>query len=356
MKVVSVVGARPQFVKAAALDSALEKRHQHVLIHTGQHYDNSMSQVFFEDLGVQTPARNLGVGSDSHGAQTGKMLIGLEPVLKEEHPDFVLVYGDTNSTLAGALAASKLRIVQGHVEAGLRSFDRAMPEEVNRIMADHLANLLFAPTRTAVENLRREGIREGVHRVGDVMLDATSAHLETSQERDIVSRYGVAQGRFLLLTIHRPSNADDSRRLAAILNALDVMEEDIVFPMHPRTAAQIEKGGLAKKLGPRWRLVEPVGYLDFLSLLVSARKVITDSGGVQKEAYFVGVPCITLRAETEWVETVEDGWNVLVDADPDTIRQAVNASNPSGPRSDHYGDGHAAEKIASILESRLEIP
>ncbi len=355
LKVVSVVGARPQFIKAAALDEALRGRHRHSVIHTGQHYDDLMSKIFFTDLGLQAPSRNLGVGSDRHGAQVGRMLILLEPALEEERPDIVLVYGDTNSTLGGALAASKLRIPLGHVEAGLRSYNRAMPEEVNRVVADHLADLLFAPTKTGVENLHREGIAEGVHRVGDVMLDILSRHVKEARDEEVPARLGVVPGHFLLLTIHRPSNADDPEHLAAILRALDDVGEDIVFPVHPRTASQMENQGLGENLGPRWRRIEPVGYREFISLLVSARKVVTDSGGVQKEAYFAGIPCITVRSETEWVETLEDGWNVLVAADPDSIRRAVAAAIPTQPRKDHYGDGHAAEKIVSILESWLEV-
>jgi UDP-N-acetylglucosamine 2-epimerase len=351
MKVVSVVGARPQFIKAAPIDAVLRRDHEHVLIHTGQHYDDAMSRVFFEALAIPAPKRNLDVGSGRHGWQTGEMLRGLEPVLQEEKPDVVLTYGDTNSTLAAALAAAKLGLSAGHVEAGLRSYNRAMPEETNRIVADRLSDVLFCPTETAVANLEKEGIREGVHRVGDVMLDVALRHADDARRRDAPSRFGVAKGAYLLLTLHRPSNADDEGRLATILKALDEGEEDVVFPVHPRTAARIEKGGLAEGLSPRLRLVEPVSYPDFLSLLLGARKVLTDSGGVQKEAYFFGVPCITLREETEWTETVEDGWNVLVGADPDQIRRAVTTFAPSGRRRDRFGDGHAAEAIERVLAS-----
>jgi len=347
MKVASVVGARPQFIKAAPVSAVLRKQHTEVLIHTGQHYDDEMSAAFFRSLRIPEPDYNLGVGSGAHGEQTGRMLVELERVLIADRPDAVLVYGDTNSTLAGALAASKLHLPLAHVEAGLRSHNRHMPEEINRVVADHLSALLFCPTQTAVENLAAEGIRAGVHLVGDVMYDVALATAQEARQRDTLKRLGVAAKDYLLCTVHRPSNTDDPHSLRAIVEALGACGRRVVFPVHPRTRKVIGELGLA--LGPNVTATEPLDYLDFQCLLMEAAKVLTDSGGVQKEAYFFGIPCLTLRDETEWIETVEDGWNVLVGADKKEILAAISDFNPKGTQGKSFGDGRAAERIVEIL-------
>ena len=348
MKVVSVVGTRPQFIKAAPVSAALRKHHREILIHTGQHYDDGMSASFFRSLRIPEPDYNLGVGSGTHGEQTGRMLIELEPVLGSNAPDVVLVYGDTNSTLAAALAAAKLHLPVAHVEAGLRSHNREMPEEINRIVADHVSTLLFCPTQTAVDQLAAEGVRAGVHLVGDVMYDVALATAQEARRRDIRKRLGLARKEYLLCTVHRPSNTDDARNLRSIGEALAECGRPVVFPVHPRTRKFLEQHGLLSVLTDVL-LVEPLDYLDFQALLMEAAKVLTDSGGVQKEAYFFGVPCITLRDDTEWIETVEDGWNVLVGADKREILRAIAEFSPSGTKQKSFGDGHAAERIVEIL-------
>lgn len=350
MKIASVVGARPQFIKAAPVSREIRQHHQEILVHTGQHYDENMSDVFFDILDIPRPDYNLGVGSASHGRQTAEMMRALEDVLEKEGPGFVLVYGDTNSTLAGALVAAKMGIPLGHVEAGLRSFNRRMPEEVNRIVADHLASLLFAPTQTAVENLVREGITRGVHMVGDVMYDVALQSAQAARARDVLGRLGLRKGDYLLVTLHRPQNVDDPATLGSIVHALEQAGRTVVFPVHPRTRKNLEAFGLWDRVRSKVKAIEPVDYLDFLALLMGASKVLTDSGGVQKEAYFFGVPCITLRDETEWIETLEDGWNALVGADTEEILDAIAKFNPAGTKSKSFGDGHAAEKIARILD------
>ncbi len=348
MKVVSVVGARPQFIKAAAVSRVLRREHKEVLLHTGQHYDDLMSDVFFRELGLPQPDVNLGVGSASHGRQTGEMLIGIERVLLEERPDRVLVYGDTNSTLAGALAAAKLEIPLAHVEAGLRSFNRTMPEEINRVIADRLSDLLFCPTRTAVENLAREGITAGVHLVGDVMYDILLQSLPLAERRsNILERLGLASGTYLLATIHRAGNTDVRENLSAIVAGLNAANEPVVFPLHPRTRRALARWGISP--AENVLLIEPVGYLDMLILEKNARLILTDSGGVQKEAYWLGIPCLTLREETEWVETVEAGWNVLVGTSVERMVEAVRTFHPQGKRPALFGDGRAGEKIVRIL-------
>lgn len=349
MKVVSIVGARPQFVKAAAVSRVLREKHTEVLVHTGQHYDSNMSAVFFEELGIPEPDVNLGVGSGHHGVQTGAMLARIEEVLLAERPDWVLVYGDTNSTLAGALAAAKLHIPVAHVEAGLRSFNRGMPEEINRVVADHLSDLLFCPSQTAVDNLAVEGIRRGVHLVGDVMVDALAFAAKRAQNRSgTLERLGLTKGRYLLATVHRAENTDDDVRLRNILAAFDALEEPVIFPAHPRTRKAINTLGYSP--APHVQLIEPVGYLDMVMLEQSARMILTDSGGVQKEAYWLGVPCITLRDETEWVETIEVGWNVIVGADISRIVQTVRSLAPPAERPALYGDGQAARRCVTLLE------
>jgi UDP-N-acetylglucosamine 2-epimerase len=327
--------------------------HAEYLVHTGQHYDYEMSQVFFDELGIPQPDVNLEVGSGPHGWQTGQMLIRLEEVLLAQRPDWVLVYGDTNSTLAGALAAVKLRVPVAHVEAGLRSFNRAMPEEHNRVLTDHIADLLFCPTPTAVDNLRNEGITRGVHLVGDTMYDAVLQFAGVARQRStILARLGLRPRGYLLATVHRPANTDEPTNLRNILAAFAALAEPVIFPVHPRTRKKIEELGLGAGdgAGANPRLIEPVGYLDMLMLEQNARLILTDSGGIQKEAYWLGVPCVTLRAETEWVETVAAGWNVVVGADRARIVAAARSLVASAERPVAYGDGRAAGQIVSILE------
>ncbi|MBN1136381.1 MAG: UDP-N-acetylglucosamine 2-epimerase (non-hydrolyzing) [Anaerolineae bacterium] len=350
MKVVSIVGARPQFIKAAPVSRALRQVIHEVLVHTGQHYDYDMSAIFFDQLQIPPPDYNLEVGSGSHGWQTGTMLIRIEEVLLKEQPDWVLVYGDTNSTLAGALAAVKLHIPLAHVEAGLRSFNREMPEEYNRVLADHAADLLLCPTQTAMDHLAREGVTRGVHLVGDVMYDAVLYNIALAEQRsDPLARLGLAPGGYALATIHRPSNTDNPTQLQAILTTLQALAADypVVFPVHPRTRQKLSE--FPASYTPNLQLVEPVGYLDMLLLERHARLILTDSGGVQKEAYFFAVPCLTLRRETEWVETIDTGWNRLVGGDLASVVQLARDFKPTGSPPPLFGDGHAAERITTLL-------
>lgn len=351
MKIFSVIGARPQFIKAAPVGRALRKAGlEEVLLHTGQHYDRDMSQVFFEELGIGEPQYNLGVGSGSHAAQTAAMLTGIEDALIKERPDALLIYGDTNSTLAGALAAAKLGAPVAHVEAGLRSYNRSMPEEINRVVADSLSTLLFCPTGAAAANLAHEGVTRGVSIVGDVMYDAVLWALERKGEEAgiILSRLGLKSGAYLLATTHRASNTDNPANLAAIISALNAAGEPVVFPVHPRTRKALDKTGIA--LGENIMPIEPVSYLQMLTLERHARAILTDSGGVQKEALWLMVPCITMRDETEWTETVECGWNTLTGTDPARILAALRLPRPAKAPPQIYGDGHAAERIANILK------
>jgi UDP-N-acetylglucosamine 2-epimerase len=351
VKIVSVVGARPQFIKAAPVSRALRRRHTEVLVHTGQHYDDNMSAVFFRELGLPEPDHHLGVGSGTHGVQTGQMLMKIEAVLLDEQPDWVLVYGDTNSTAAGALAAAKLHLPVAHVEAGLRSFNRAMPEEINRVVADHLSTLLLCPSETAARQLSAEGVTRGVHVVGDVMADSLQAAAGRAREMsDVLARFGLSDKRYLLATVHRAENTDDPTRLGSLLAAFGQAGEPIIFPVHPRTRKRLDEFGL--KLPQNVSAVEPQGYLDTVRLIGAARLVLTDSGGMQKEAYWLGVPCVTLRGETEWVETVEAGWNTLVGTDPECLLAAVRGFAPPTSRPVLYGDGHAAERVAEIVTAR----
>jgi UDP-N-acetylglucosamine 2-epimerase len=349
VKIVSIVGARPQFVKAAAISRTLRQRHTEILVHTGQHYDYEMSGIFFDGLDIPAPDVNLSVRSGSHGAQTGAMLGGIESVLLAERPDCVLIYGDTNSTLAGALAASKLSIPVAHVEAGLRSFNRRMPEEINRVVADHLSSLLLCPSETAVRNLATEGITRDVHLVGDVMLDVLNWARQrvSAAPPQILDRLGLTKQRYLLATVHRSENTDDLERLSGILHAFNSLDEPLVFPVHPRARKVMTEANW--RIGAHIQLIDPVGYLDMVALAGSARMVLTDSGGLQKEAYWLGVPCLTLRNETEWVETVETGWNVLVGSDSEKIVDAVRAVAPADSRPALYGDGFAAAKCVDLL-------
>jgi UDP-N-acetylglucosamine 2-epimerase len=351
-KIVSVVGARPQFIKAAPVCRALRAsgRHAEILVHTGQHYDPAMSDIFFGELGIPAPDHHLGVGSGPHGAQTGAMLAAIELVLMDERPDAVLVYGDTNSTLAGALAAVKLGIPVAHVEAGLRSYNRSMPEEINRLMVDLVSSLLFCPSPSAAENLAREGITRGVYVVGDVMADALAEAVARAATRaELLSRLDVRPEAFLLATIHRAENTNDPARLRAILDAFRLIPEPIVFPVHPRTRKALAGLGDPHLGIPNLRAIEPVGYLDMALLERSARLILTDSGGIQKEAYWLGVPCLTLRSETEWVETVEAGWNRVVGAETETIVRSVREFRPPAAHPPLYGGTGAAARIVALL-------
>ncbi len=325
MKVMTVVGARPQFIKAAPVTNALrEAGYEEILVHTGQHYDYQMSEVFFHELSIPRPDVELAVGSDEPGRQLARMLMELETVVASTRPDWVIVYGDTNSTLAGALAANKARVPLVHIEAGLRSFNRDMPEEHNRILTDHMADLLFCPTATAVSNLAREGIERGVHLVGDPMLDAIQHFLPLARARKSpLDRLGVSKKGYALATVHRPYNVDMPERFAPIVTALSALDFPVIFPMHPRTRVRAGETVGEHGWGANIRVVEPLGYLDMLMLEENAALILTDSGGVQREAYFLGVPCLTLRPETEWVETVEAGWNVVVDTDSDRIEHVA---------------------------------
>lgn len=357
-KVLTVLGARPQFVKAATVSRAIRNAASggvsETIVHTGQHYDEKMSQIFFEELDIPSPHYNLGISDLSHGAMTGRMLESIEAVIQHEMPDWVLVYGDTNSTLAGALAAAKLHVPVAHVEAGLRSFNMRMPEEINRIVADRVSTLLFCPTVAAVQNLATEGMTVGVQNVGDVMYDAVlhygaKAGLGSRAYRDL----GLSKRGFVLATCHRQENTDDPLRMSGIIAALAniALESPVVFPVHPRTRKRLSEMGLGASLD-RLHVIEPVSYLEMIALEQAARVIVTDSGGVQKEAYFFGVPCVTMRDETEWRETVGCGWNLLVGAETERILAAYERQKNfefSAGRPGFYGDGRAAEKILAAL-------
>ena len=358
MKVASVVGARPQFIKSMPVGREMRAAgHAEVLVHTGQHYDDEMSAVFFRELDISEPDYNLGVGSGPHGWQTGQMLMRIEEVLLAEKPDWVLVYGDTNSTLAGALAAVKSHIHLAHVEAGLRSFNREMPEEHNRVLTDHCSDLLFCPTQTAVDNLAREGITKGVYLVGDTMYDAVLQFAEIARQRStILQDLGLKSKGYLLTTVHRPYNTDVPENLRNILGAFAEVGEPIIFPVHPRARQKIaELDGVANpEFNRNVRMIAPIGYLDMLVLEQHARMILTDSGGMQKEAYFFGVPCVTLRPETEWVETVESGWNVVVGASRMEIVSAVSGREwPQETSPTVFCDGPAAYRIVARLMEEL---
>ena len=348
-----MIGNRPQFVKAAAVSRRLRERCDEVIVHTGQHYDDELSRIFFDELGVPAPAHELDAGGGSNTAQTARIIERLEPILADLSPKLVLVYGDTNSTLAGALAARQAGIATGHVEAGMRSFDRAMPEELNRVLTDHASDLLLCSTDTAVANLEREGARGEVHLVGDVMADVSLAFRDIAEERsEILADLDLEPGSYLVVTAHRAGNVDDPERLGRLVDLLAGLPSPVVFPAHPRTRLRIDEAGLGDRLGSV-RLIAPLGYLDFLKLARHARAVLTDSGGVQKEAYLLGVPCVTLRDTTEWVETVETGWNVLVDLDRDAALAALERKPPA-ERPELYGGGHAAERLCEALAAYTE--
>ncbi len=351
MRIVTVIGNRPQFVKAAAVSRVLREENEELLVHTGQHHDDELSTVFVEELGVPRPERELGIHGGTNTEQTARMLAALAPLLAAEAPDVLLVYGDTNSTLAGGLAAAQAHIPVAHVEAGMRSFDRAMPEELNRVLTDHLSDLLLCPSQTALDNLAREGVAGRVALVGDVMVDvALLFQPRAIADHAPLERAGVAPGEYVLVTAHRAGNVDDPARLRRLVDLLLALPVTAVLPLHPRTRARLEAAGWLGELerAPGIRLLPPLGYLGFTALLGHARAVLTDSGGVQKEAYLAGVPCVTLRATTEWVETVEVGWNVLVDLDTDAALAALERRPPPG-RPELYGDGRAAARVVAAL-------
>lgn len=351
MRVMSLVGNRPQFVKAAPLSRALRTRGTEILVHSGQHYDPELADLFFDELGIPAPDHSLGIGKGSPLGQLAAMLTALEGLLADVRPDALLVYGDTTTTLAGALTAAKAGVPLAHVEAGLRSFDRRMPEEQNRVTTDHLSDLLFCPTPVAVANLARESLTDGVHMVGDVMLDAALLFADAAATRPGAEAFGLAPGAFILVTVHRAAATDTPEALAALVDVLRALPGPALFPVHPRTRAKLQEAGLWEQACalPGVSLVGPVGYLDFTRLVTQARAVVTDSGGVQKEACLHRVPCVTLRDTTEWTETVTHGFNVLTGMDP--VRVAAALDNPSIPDAapDLYGDGHASERIADVV-------
>jgi UDP-N-acetylglucosamine 2-epimerase len=350
LRIVTIIGNRPQFVKAAAVSRLLRKGHEELIVHTGQHYDDELSQVFFDELKVPPPDRELGAGTGSNTEQTARILGRLGPVLTELQPDLALVYGDTNSTLAGALASAQAGFPVGHVEAGMRSFDRAMPEELNRVLTDHASDLLLCSTQTALDNLVRESARGERHLVGDVMADVSLAFRDIAGERStILNDLGLEPGSYLVATAHRAGNVDQSKRLEQLVDLLVALPGTVVLPLHPRTRARLEEGGLLERLS-HLLLTPPLGYLDFLQLARNARAVVTDSGGVQKEAYLLGVSCVTMRETTEWVETVETGWNVLVGLDPDAALAALERTPPQ-EHPELYGGGRAAQRVCDVVSA-----
>jgi UDP-N-acetylglucosamine 2-epimerase (non-hydrolysing)/UDP-GlcNAc3NAcA epimerase len=359
LRVLTVVGNRPQFIKAAAVSGPLRAEHEEILVHTGQHFDDELSAVFFRELSLPAPDRWLGVAGGTNTSQVARMLSALEPVLGEVEPEVVLVYGDTNSTLAGALAGAQAAHPVAHVEAGMRSFDRSMPEELNRVVTDHVGSLLLCSSEVAVSNLRAEGVAGAIEVVGDVMVDVALGVQPRARERvDLVSAHGVSPGSYVLATAHRAGNVDDPVRLARLVELLVAVPVPVVLALHPRTEARLSGAGLLERLFSAGRVVvvPPLGYLEFTALLCHARAVLTDSGGLQKEAYLASVPCITLRGSTEWIETVEHGWNVLVDLDRDAALAALDAFERRAP-GEHpplYGDGRAGERVVAALTLHLE--
>ena len=356
MKIVTILGARPQFVKAAPVSKVLRREHQELILHTGQHYDNNLSNIFFEELNIPRPDINLEVGSGSHAEQTSAIMIGIEKYLQKEKPDLVLIYGDTNSTLAGSIAASKLNIKTAHVEAGLRSYNSQMPEEINRIVADKISDLLLCPTKRAIENLKSEGISKNIFNTGDVMYDA-ALHFAPLAEKNsaILDKLSIISQEYILLTLHRAENTNSYENLNNIVTAIINTDMLIVAPLHPRTINYLKQYQLLHKLeqAENIKIIEPVSFLDMIQLEKNAYKILTDSGGVQKEAYFYKVPCITLRQETEWVETVDDGWNCLVGANSHNILANIKNFSPDSLQKKHYGDGNASENILKILNTSL---
>jgi UDP-GlcNAc3NAcA epimerase len=352
MRVLTVIGNRPQFVKAAAVSYRLREDAREVLVHTGQHYDDELSRVFFDELELPRPDHHLDLGGGTNTEQTARMLAALAPLIADERPEVLLVYGDTNSTLAGALAGAQLGVPVAHVEAGMRSYDRTMPEELNRVVADHASSLLLCSSERAAETLRGEQVAGEVVVVGDVMVDVAQLLAPRARARtEALQHAGVEAGRYLLATAHRAGNVDDPERLARLVDVLLAVPGPVVLPLHPRTRARLEAAGLVERLTAGVRLVPPLGYLEFTALLLHSRGVLTDSGGVQKEAYLAGVRCVTLRSTTEWTETVDTGWNVLVDLDPDAAAAALERPLPA-ERPPLYGDGRAGERVVAALRGR----
>ncbi|WP_421663836.1 non-hydrolyzing UDP-N-acetylglucosamine 2-epimerase [Lysinibacillus telephonicus] len=354
-KIVTIAGTRPQLIKIAAVSRVLRQSFHEVLVNTGQHYDYNMAGVFFDELNIPRPDYELEIGSDTHGRQTGKMLIAVEEVLEIEKPDAVLVYGDTNSTLAGAIVASKLHIPIIHIEAGLRSFNKLMPEELNRIVTDHVSNILFTPTEIAVRNLRNEGITDGVYNVGDVMYDAVIYNMDLAEKKYKLEDFQLYKQQYYLGTIHRAENTDSKEQLTAILKAFSDVKENVYLPLHPRTKQKIKQYNLESLIeqAKHIHIVEPVSYLEMLLLEKNAKGIITDSGGVQKEAYFMKVPCITLRDQTEWTETVECGWNKLANPLKDDLVSILHSIQNGNAIENLYGDGYASVKITEILKQHI---
>ena len=352
MKLVTVIGNRPQFVKAAAVSGPLRAEHEELLVHTGQHYDDDLSTIFIEELGTPRPELQLGISGGSNSEQTARMIAALAPLLAEQQADAVLVYGDTNSTLSGALTAAQANIPVVHVEAGMRSFDRTMPEELNRILTDHCSELLLCPSQVALANLQNEGLGNRALLVGDVMVDvAALMRPRAAANLGALEVAGVEAGGYLLATAHRAANVDDPARLALLTELLLAVPGPVVLPLHPRTRSRLEAAGLLSDLEAGGvRILPPLGYLDFTALLLNARAVLTDSGGAQKEAYLAGVQCVTMRDTTEWTETVDSGWNSLVDLDAAAAIAALELT-PSGERPDCYGDGHAADAVVAAISS-----
>lgn len=351
MKIATIVGARPQFIKHAPLGRELAKSNQCILLHTGQHYDYNMSKVFFDELSIPTPDYNLGIGSGSHAYQTGEMMKSIEDILIKENPDLVLIYGDTNSTLAGALAAVKLHIKIAHVEAGLRVFDKTIPEEINRVVADCCSDYLFCPTQTAYDNLKHENVTRGVYLTGDVMVDALNYNIKVAEKSGILHKYGLIDHQYIVVTLHRAGNTDSPEILENIVKALIQLSESgesLIFPVHPRTEKVLAKSKLLDKLSERVKLIAPLGYLDFLNLMSHAKKILTDSGGIQKEAYILKIPCITLMDFTPWVETMTDGWNVMAGTETEKIFNMVKSFNPTIEQRNVFGN-RASSKIAAII-------
>ncbi len=357
IKIFTIVGARPQFIKASILSRLIRsdkwKKHiNEVIVHTGQHYDKNMSDVFFSEMGIPEPNYNLNIGSATHGKMTGELIIKIEEILINEKPDFVLVYGDTNSTIAGALAAAKLHIPIIHVEAGLRSFNKKMPEEINRILTDHLSKILFCPTKLSIRNLKNENIVKDVYLVGDIMYDAAIFYGNRNNNYNLIEELGLEKKKYILATIHRAENTDNKQKLKNIFNAFRKISltEKIIIPMHPRLKKSMQEIGLYNVLCSIKNIIniDPIGYIDMIELEKNSKIIITDSGGIQKEAYFHGVPCITLRDETEWIETVENGWNQVVGTDEDRIADAIS-NVKKGTKIDEYGDGTTAEKILNKI-------
>jgi UDP-N-acetylglucosamine 2-epimerase (non-hydrolysing) len=353
IKILTIVGTRPNFIKISPLFKEFRNHKiiNPILVHTGQHYDFEMSQIFFQDLKIPKPNYNLGVGSDSHAWQTAKIMEKLEPVLLKEKPNLVIVVGDVNSTLAGALTAAKLHIPVAHIEAGLRSFDKKMPEEINRILTDHISDFLFCPTKNAVENLTKEGIKKGIYEVGDIMYDTFLKNIQIAQKNSkVLKKLKLKPKNYFLLTLHRPQNVDNPENLKKILRAVRESREKIIFPVHPRTKNSLKQvSELTMKQYNNVSFIGPLGYLEMLTLEKNSKKILTDSGGIQKEAYWLKVPCITLRKETEWKETVKAGWNILVGYDKNKILWAIKHFSPKRRWPKYFGNGKAAKKILKIL-------